>query len=64
MKLIKVVIKCKGGDSDLCDTCYRRTALEKQNQPWFPKVPLYDNGKCEEYWSEENARSLTSASDF
>lgn len=45
------ITKCHGGDSPLCSTCWRKLAPEHEYmQSWFRDVPLYDGGKCEEYW--------------
>lgn len=45
------ITKCKGGDSQLCDSCWRFLAPVNKYKQSFMEVPLYDGGKCEEYWS-------------
>lgn len=49
------VTKCEGGDSPLCADCWRKLAPTGQWQAWMA-VPLYDGGKCEEYWKAEDGR--------
>lgn len=48
------ITKCVGGEAELCKTCWRRLSPDNMNsQSWMP-IPLYDNGKCEEYWSKDD----------
>jgi hypothetical protein len=49
------IVKCVGGESRLCDDCWRRIAPGQDGQTWMP-IPLYDNGKCEEYWKAPEAK--------
>jgi hypothetical protein len=49
------ITKCQGGNAQLCQDCWRRLAPEGERQEFFPKVPLYDGGKCEEYWKAGGA---------
>jgi len=49
------ITKCQGGDSRLCATCWRNLAPAGKRQSWFREVPIYDGGKCEEYWKAGGA---------
>jgi hypothetical protein len=42
---------CQGGDSRLCATCRRHAPTRADAKP----APLYDGGKCEEYWKVPDA---------
>jgi hypothetical protein len=45
------ITKCQGTDCGFKKTCYRFTAnADPQWQSYFHKVPLKDDGTCNNYW--------------